>query len=39
METHGLLDIRRCEHHPFSLRFTFADYGEAWGNLTAPSVR
>ena len=28
MEAHGLLDIRRAEDHPFSLRFTFAPFGD-----------
>jgi AraC-like DNA-binding protein len=28
MEAHGLLDIRRAEDQPFSLRFTFAPYGD-----------
>jgi AraC-like DNA-binding protein len=28
MAAHGLLDIRRPDGHPFSLRFTFAAYGE-----------
>ena len=28
MEAHGLLEIHRSEDHPFSLRFTFAPYGE-----------
>jgi AraC-like DNA-binding protein len=28
MEAHGLLDIRRCDDQPFSLRFTFAPYGD-----------
>jgi AraC-like DNA-binding protein len=28
MAAHGLLDIRRCEDQPFSLRFTYAAYGD-----------
>jgi AraC-like DNA-binding protein len=28
MEAHGLLDIRRSDDQPFSLRFTFAPYGD-----------
>jgi AraC-like DNA-binding protein len=28
MEAHGLLDIRRTDGQPFSLRFTFAPYGD-----------
>jgi AraC-like DNA-binding protein len=28
MEAHGLLDIRRHEDQPFSLRFTYAPYGD-----------
>ena len=28
MEAHGLLEIHRSEDHPFSLRFTFAPYGD-----------
>ena len=28
MEEHGLLDIRRSDDQPFSLRFTFASYGD-----------
>jgi AraC-like DNA-binding protein len=27
-EAHGLLDIRRSDNEPFSLRFTFASYGD-----------